>query len=170
MADAKKSARVNAIKDALMVEIKGNELYSHAAKRATHPDVKTMFEMLARDEEKHLQILQAQFKSLMEEGRIDLSVIDPSAIEESTREIITENFKKSVERRDFEMAVISIGCDLEALAISHYERKAAETDDQDLKQLFEWLVKWETKHLEQLRAVESFYQEGYWAERGFAPM
>jgi rubrerythrin len=170
MADTKKSAQVDAIKDALMVEIKGNELYSHAAEQATHPDVKSMFEMLARDEEKHLQILQAQFKSLMEEGRIDLSIIDPSAIEESTREVITENFKKSVERRDFEMAAISIGCDLEASAISHYEKKAAETDDRDLKQLFQWLMKWETKHLEQLRAVESFYQEGYWAERGFAPM
>ena len=170
MENAKKSAPLKAIKDALMVEIKGNELYSHAAQKATHPDVKAMFEMLARDEVKHLEILQAQFKSLMKDGHVDLSVIDPSEVEKSTREIITEGFQKSVERRDFEMAVISIGCDLEASAISHYKKKAAETDDKDLKQLFDWLVKWETRHLEQLRAVESFYQEGYWAERGFAPM
>jgi rubrerythrin len=84
--------------------------------------------------------------------------------------VITDSFKKSIKRGQFEMAVISIGCDLENKAIAYYKENAAKTEDPDLKQLFTWLVEWEDGHLEQLLELEKIYQDAYWSEQGFSPM
>jgi rubrerythrin len=170
MSDAKKEAMIKAVKDAIMVEIKGQQLYHHAAGETKDPAAKAMFEMLARDEDDHVRILQTQYKSLMEEGRINLDDVHPAEVDHGSHEVITDDFKKSIKRGQFEMAVISIGCDLENKAIAYYKEQAAKTEDPDLKKLFTWLVEWEDGHLEQLLELEKIYQDAYWAEQGFSPM
>ncbi len=168
--DAKKEAMIKAIKDAIMVEIKGQQLYHHAATETKDPSAKAMFEMLARDEDDHVRILQNQHKSLLTDGAIDLTDVHPAEVDHGSGNIINDNFKKAIKRGKFEMAVISIGCDLENKAIAYYKEHAAKTDDPDLKQLFTWLVEWEDGHLEQLMELEKIYQDAYWADQGFSPM
>ncbi len=166
----KRNAMIQAVKDALMVEIKGQQLYSHAATTATDPEVKAMFQMLANDEENHVQMLEAQFKPLMEEGKITLDGFHPAELDHGSQGIIPDGFKKSIKRGDFEMAIIGIGCNLEVQAIAHYKSKAKNIEDPDLKQLFTWLAEWEEDHLAQLRELEGLYQDAYWADQGFSPM
>ncbi|MCB1182188.1 ferritin family protein [bacterium] len=168
--DPKQQQMIKVIKDAVMVEVKGQQLYSHAASEATDPAAKAMFEMLARDEDDHVRILMTQYKSLMEAGKLNLDDVHPAAVDHGSADVITDDFKKAVKRGKFEMAVISIGCDLENKAIAYYKENAAKTDDPDLKQLFTWLVEWEDGHLEQLLELEKIYQDAYWADQGFAPM
>ncbi len=168
--DAKKLKMIDAIKEALMVEIKGQQLYSHAVTQTDDPAARAMFEALAKDEEDHVRILKAQYKSLMEEGKIDLSVVHPVELDHGSHHVVDDAFKKSLKRGNFEMAVIGIGCDLENKAITYYKEQAKLTDDPDLKQLFTWLEKWEDGHLEQLLELEKYYQDGYWADQGFSPM
>ncbi len=170
MSDQNKEAMIKAIKDAIMVEIKGQQLYHHAASQTEDPSAKAMFEMLARDEDDHVRILQNQYKNLMQDGKIDLDNVHPAEVDHGSHNIITDDFKKSIRRGQFEMAVISIGCDLENKAIAYYKENAARTDDPDLKQLFTWLVEWEDGHLEQLLELEKIYQDAYWADQGFSPM
>ena len=170
MSDVKKDAMIKAVKDAIMVEIKGQQLYHHAAGETKDAAAKAMFEMLAKDEDDHVRILQKQYKSLMEEGKIDLTDVHPAEVDHGSHDVITDSFKKSIKRGQFEMAVISIGCDLENKAIAYYKENAAKTDDPDLKQLFTWLVEWEDGHLEQLLELEKIYQDAYWSEQGFSPM
>ena len=169
-ADPKKQDMIRAIKDAVMVEIKGQQLYSHAARETADPQARAMFEMLAKDEDDHVRILMKQYKSLMEAGRIDLDAVDPAEVDHGSHDIITDEFKKAVRRGNFEMAVIGIGCDLENKAIAYYREQAARAENADLKQLFTWLVEWEDGHLEQLLELEKIYQDAYWADQGFAPM
>jgi rubrerythrin len=168
--DLKNQTLIKAIKDAVMVEVKGQQLYSHAAAQAEDPAAKAMFEMLAKDEDDHVRILMNQYKSLVEKGRLDLADVHPAEVDHGSQTVITDDFKKSVQRGKFEMAVISIGCDLENKAIAYYKEHAAKSDDPDLKQLFTWLVEWEDGHLEQLLELEKIYQDSYWADQGFAPM
>ena len=168
--DAKKQAMIKAVKDAVMVEIKGQQLYSHAAKQTEDPQAKAMFEMLAKDENDHVRILTTQYESLMKDGRIDLSQIDPAEVDHGSHEVINDDFKRSMKRGTFEMAVIGIGCDLENKAIAYYTQHAKETEDEDLRKLFTWLVKWEDGHLNQLLEIEKIYQDAYWADQGFSPM
>ena len=168
--DAKKEAMIKIIKDAVMVEVKGQQLYSHAAQKTEDAAAKAMFEMLASDEDDHVRILMIQYKSLMEDGKLDLSDVHPAEVDHGSHDVINDDFKKSIKRGKFEMAVIGIGCDLENKAISYYKEHAAKTEDPDLKQLFTWLVEWEDGHLEQLLELEKIYQDAYWSDQGFSPM
>jgi rubrerythrin len=170
MSDESKQAVIKAIKDAVMVEVKGQQLYSHAAETAEDPAAKAMFKMLAKDEDDHVRILMNQYKNLVEKGKLDLADVHPAEVDHGSGTVITDDFKKSVQRGKFEMAVISIGCDLENKAISYYKEHAAKTDDPELKQLFTWLREWEDGHLEQLLELEKIYQDAYWADQGFSPM
>lgn len=164
------AALLKAIKDALMVEIKGQQLYSHAATQTQDPSAKILFKMLAEDENQHVKILQTQYNHLMSDGMINLDDIHPAEVDHGSQGIVSDDFKRSIKRGDFEMAVIGIGCDLEAKAIAFYEKHAADTDDENLKKLFTWLVEWEEGHLDQLRELEQSYQDAFWADQGFSPM
>ena len=170
MSDESKQAVIKAIKDAVMVEVKGQQLYHHAAEKADDVAAKKMFEMLAQDEDDHVRILMNQYKSLVEAGKLDLDDVHPAEVDHGSQTVITDDFKKAVQRGKFEMAVISIGCDLERKAISYYKEHAEKTDNPELKQLFTWLVEWEDGHLEQLLELEKIYQDAYWADQGFSPM
>lgn len=170
MTDQKKAHLIEVIKNALMVEIKGQQLYSHAATQTQDPSAKILFEMLANDEEQHVNILKQQYESLMKDGALNMDNIHPAEVDHGSQGVVSDEFKKSIKRGDFEMAVIGIGCDLEAKAIAFYEKHAAETDNPELKKLFTWLVEWEEGHLDQLKELEDRYQAAYWADQGFSPM
>jgi len=161
---------IKAIKDAVMVEIKGQQLYHHAAGKTTDPQARAMFEMLAKDEDDHVRILMNQYKHLMSDGSVNLDDVHPAEVDHGSQTVITDDFKKSIKRGEFEMAVIGIGCDLENKAIAYYKEQAGKAEDPDLKQLFTWLVEWEDGHLEQLMELEKIYQDAYWADQGFSPM
>ncbi len=165
-----KESVLQAIKDALMVEIKGKELYSHAVTQTQDPSARLLFEMLAKDEEAHVSILQKQYDSLMKRGCLDLEGLHPAEVDHGSHHIVDDQFKRSLKGGTFEMAIIGIGCDLENRAIAYYKEKAAETDDPDLKKLFTWLVEWEDGHLSQLLELEQQYQDSYWSDQGFSPM
>ena len=169
-ADQKKEQMIKTIKDAVMVEVKGQQLYSHAATEAKDPAARAMFEMLAKDEDDHVRILMTQYKSLMADGKLDLNDVHPAAVDHGAADVVTDDFKKSIKRGNFEMAVISIGCDLENKAIAYYKKHAEATEDPELKQLFTWLREWEDGHLKQLLELEKIYQDAYWADQGFSPM
>lgn len=168
--DAKQKRMLDAVKTALMTEIKGQQLYSHAVTQTPDPDAKAMFEALARDEEEHVAILKAQYRSLMEHGRMDLSAVHPAEVDHGAAPIIDDAFRAAVKRGTFEMAVIGIGCDLENKAISFYRAEAEKTEDPDLKKIFGWLAEWEVGHLHQLMEIEKVMQDAYWADQGFSPM
>ncbi|MBU0742330.1 ferritin family protein [bacterium] len=168
--DAKTANMIQAVKDAIMTEIKGQQLYSHAAATTEDPAAKAMFTALARDEDEHVALLQAQHRSLVDAGRIDLSQVHPAEVDHGAGHVIDDSFRKSIKRGTFEMAVIGIGCDLENKAISYYKEQAGKAEDPDLKQLFTWLAEWEVGHLEQLVELEKMLQDEYWADQGFSPM
>lgn len=166
----RKDALLKAIKDAVMVEVKGQQLYSHAAEQATDAAARAMFQMLARDEDDHVRILTTQYRNLLADGHLNLAGLNPAELDHGSQTVITDDFKRSVRKGSFEMAVISIGCDLENKAIAYYRDHAARTEDADLKQLFTWLLEWEDGHLTQLLELEKIYQDAYWSEQGFSPM
>ena len=168
--DPKQKRTIEAVKSAIMVEIKGQQLYAHAKTSTTDPDAKAMFEALSRDEEEHVAILKAQYRSLLEHGKIDLSAVHPIDVDEGASPIIGDAFRAAVKRGTFEMAVIGIGCDLENAAIAFYKGEAAKTEDPDLKKIFTWLSEWEVGHLRQLMEIEKVMQDAYWADQGFSPM
>lgn len=170
MDDPKLKRKIEAIKAALLTEVKGQQLYAHATTQVPDAAAKAMFEALARDEEEHIAILKRQYHNVMEKGRIDLSVIHPAEVDHGAASIISDAFRRSVKRGTFELAVVGIGCDLENRSIAFYREQAAKAEDPDLRKIFAWLAEWEVGHLEQLLSLEQMMQDAYWAEQGFSPM
>ena len=168
--DEKLQRMVQAIKDAIMTEIKGQQLYSHAAATTEDPTARALFQDLADDEDEHVALLEAQYRHLLEEGRIDLSEVHPAELDHGAGHVIDDDFRRSLKRGKFELAVISIGCDLESRAIQYYREQAERAEDPDLKQLFTWLSEWEVGHLDHLKELEQMLQDAYWSDQGFAPM
>jgi len=164
-----KQQLIEAVKQALMVELKGHQLYTHAVQVTEDPAAKAMFQALANDEVEHLRMLQAQHKSLLEEGKVDLGAMHTVTIDEGARHVINETFAKSVKHGTFELAAVSIGVDLERRAESFYREQAKNAEVVELKQLFEKLASWELGHFEQLHELEKLLQDEYWSRQGFAP-
>ena len=170
MTDDVKTAMMEVVKEALLAEVKGHQLYSHAANATTDPAVKGIFDSLAKDEEAHIAILKDQITSLFAGGKLDIGVVSSMEVGAGSHAIIDDAFKRSLKKGTFEMAAIGIGCDLEKRAIAYYSEHAEKTNDPDLKQLFTWLTEWEKGHLSQLLDLEKFYKDAFWAEQGFMPM
>ena len=59
---------VEAIKTAIITELRGYEIYKAAADRTTDPAAKLMFEKLAEDERYHKEFLEKNFQSVLENG------------------------------------------------------------------------------------------------------
>ena len=165
-----KEQMILALRNAIMTEIKGQQLYSHAAATTENASAKLMFDQLAKDEDEHVEILQTQYKHLEKSGKLDLSQVQPGEVDHGAGTVIDDKFRKSLGRGKFELAVVGIGCDLENKAIAYYKEQAALVDDADLKQLFTWLAEWEEGHLSQLMELEKLMQDDYWADQGFSPM
>ena len=68
MTDDVKAAMMEVVKEALLAEVKGHQLYTHAASTTTDPVVQGIFKSLAKDEEAHIAILKAQAKPLHSTG------------------------------------------------------------------------------------------------------
>lgn len=170
MTDDLKSAMMEVVKEAMLAEVKGHQLYTHAATTTTDPAVRGIFESLAKDEEIHIEVLKTQAKNLFEGGTIDLSAVSTAEVGSGSHAIIDDAFKKSLKTGTFEMAAIGIGCDLEKRAIAFYSEHAEKTEDAELKKLFTWLTNWEKTHLSQLLDLEKFYKDAFWADQGFMPM
>ncbi len=170
MTDDVRAAMIEVVKEALLAEVKGHQLYTHAATTTTDPAVQGIFKSLAKDEEGHIAILKAQAKALFDTGSLDLGAVSTAEVGGGSHAIIDDEFKRSLKKGTFEMAAIGIGCDLEKRAIAFYSEHADKTADPELKKLFTWLTEWEKNHLSQLLDLEKFYKDAFWADQGFMPM
>ncbi len=161
---------IDAVRTAIITEIKGLELYSTAASRAEDPDARRMFEMLADEERRHKAYLESHYASLVQSGEWAKTQLKPQEQEAVEEFIIDEAFRRSLRRGNFEMAVVAIAVDLEAKAVDFYKQVATQSDDPETRKVFHELVAWEEGHHRQFLAIEKELRDAYFSERGFSPM
>ncbi|MFB3909796.1 MAG: ferritin family protein [Candidatus Eisenbacteria bacterium] len=161
---------IDAVRTAIVTEIKGLELYQTAAGKAEDPEVRSMFEMLAEEERHHKAYLEGHYRSLIESGawaKTELTVPDREKVEEF---ILDDSFRRSIRRGTFEMAVIAIAVDLEARAVQFYRSMAETADDEETRGVFQQLVSWEEGHHRQFLAMEKEARDAYFSDQRFSPM
>lgn len=163
-------AVLEAVKTAIITELRGYEIYKAAAERAQDPDVKTMFESLARDEAMHKQFLERNYQGLLQEGRWTVPASPEALTPLDHSDVIGPSFLKRVKGGSFEMAVIATGVELERSAIEYYKRQAASCPDETARATFEFLADWEVGHLEALADLERQMRDEYFAQQGFSRM
>jgi rubrerythrin len=161
---------LEAVKTAIITELRGLEIYKAAAERTTDPAARQMFESLAEDERHHKEFLEKNFRSLIAKGEWSVPATPQNLSPLDHSDIISPEFLDRVRGGDFEMGVIAAGCQLELSAVNFYKKAARECPDEESARVFQFLADWETDHLESLTRLEDRLKDQYFADLGFSPM
>ncbi len=160
---------VDILKQALLIEKKGNAFYRQVAGTAQHPEVKQFFETMAAEEVRHIEILSDQFKAYHENRRFASLNYETDAGKSAVADVLTQDLVAAMQAADFEAAAVSAAVAMEKNAIKLYGARAAEATDPEEKALYEWLARWEKSHLSFLAELESELTQKVWFDQNFWP-
>lgn len=158
------------LKKAIRFEGDGHNFYMMAANNTSDPKGREVFEMLAREEMKHMQFLRAQYDSYLKTGKPDTSVaLPPHGALKGDHPIFSEKLKDRIGDAHMEMSALSIGIQLELNSIQFYKQEAQATDNDEVERFYTELADWEQEHYDALLRQQESLKEDYWAAGGFAP-
>ena len=156
------------LKNAILLEKRGQAFYGKVAGQASSKAVKEFFEMMADEEVKHVQILSEQFKAYQKNSQFN-----PGEYKDISGNIassvLTQELKDELSAADYEAAAISAAMSMEEKAIKLYSGRAAESDDPNEKALYQWLADWERQHLHFLSEIDKELTEQIWYDNSFWP-
>lgn len=159
---------VEVLKTAILLERRGKAFYTQAARQSESKSAKQIFEMMAEEEDAHIDFLTRQFKSYLDNQEFLKS--DPAPEEdEAVVEILSEKIKQEINAASFEAAAISAAIDFENKAIEVYSNRAAESDDPNEKEMYQMLADWEKGHHHLLHKLNEDLKEQIWNDNNFWP-
>ena len=154
----------NAIKEAIRLEINGRNFFNHAAE-ITHNELgKKMFEKLAAEEMRHIEVFSELFTKILKEADWKKYVRDEELKGEST---LIEKLKERMRGAEgkSETQALSIGMELEENAIRFFQKAADEVEDPVAKEIFRNISEEEKFHYDLLQAQhDSLTNSGFWLD------
>ena len=153
------------LRQAIHNEIAGQRFYGDAALHCIDPWAKDNFSSLAREEEKHTQLLLVEYEALETRGQW----VDPDKALETASEVDITRFTfaddepneelfppqrsmgDTVDRRADDLAALAFGVRLEQAAIDLYDRDGANVQDPAAQKAYRFLVEEEIRHFHQLK-------------------
>ena len=160
---------IEILKNAILLEKRGKAFYSKVSDQASGQAVKTFFEMMADEEDKHIQILTEQFKSYQQQLEFKGKNYSKNHTGDIYGKVLTGDLKKEISAAGYEAAAISAAMSMEKNAITLYSERAAEAQDPNEKALYEWLTRWEAQHLRFLSEIDKELTEQIWYDNNFWP-
>ncbi len=161
--------KLDIIKQAILLEHKGKALYESVVQSTKIDEVKALFIFLAEEEEKHIKILNQQYK-LLKRGE----VLDASGLEDipvvSAKKIISNKVITQIFGAGYEAAVISAALEFEKNAVKYYSEHAYKAESNTEKKIFLWLTDWEKTHLLMLARLDDELREQIWYDNQFWPL
>ncbi len=157
------------LKKAITGEIEGRELYKTAAEKTDDAKAKEVFEYLAEEEEVHVKALSSIYKSYTDDKDFEISLPDKILnTENAGNPIFSNDFKKRLKGKHFEISALSIGMKLEMDSYKFYAEMAKQTEDKKLKDFFIYLSDWEKDHYDVLNTAMEDLQDEYFEANSFA--
>jgi rubrerythrin len=158
------------LQKAYQIEVDGYTFYAMTAAQAAKPAVRELFEKLANDEVQHQAYLKAVVSRFDAEGtaafKLDLRRPELTVF---SQQVFTDRFRRQARGAEFEVAVLSIGMQLESNAIDHFTSAAAGATSVEVGEFYRFLADWEKQHLDALQGLFNSVRTDFWAEAGFAP-
>lgn len=162
-------ARLDIIKNAMLLEKQGETFYLATASTTKHPEVKELFETFAREEVEHFKTLQKMFENIKATGKVAASTQLPE-MAETVDKILTDKIRESVKASDYEAAAIAASMNFEEKAVKYYAEQADRAEDENEKKLYTELSNWEKTHLHFLADLNDSLREDIWNDQNFWPM
>ena len=164
----KSDKAIEVLKTAILLERRGKAFYTQAARQTESKSAKKIFEMMAEEEDEHIDFLTKQFKNYREHH--EFLKTDPAPEEDETViEILSEKVKKEINAAGFEAAAISAAIDFENRAIDVYSGRAKESTDPKEKEMYQMLADWEKGHHHLLHKLNEDLKEEIWNDNNFWP-
>ncbi len=164
----KSDKAIEVLKTAILLERRGKAFYTQAARQTESKSAKKIFEMMAEEEDEHIDFLTKQFKNYHEHQ--EFLKTDPAPEEDDTVvEILSEKVKKEINAAGFEAAAISAAIDFENRAIDVYSSRAVESTDPNEKEMYQMLADWEKGHHHLLHKLNEDLKEEIWNDNNFWP-
>lgn len=161
------SKTLEILKMAILMEKRGQAFYSQVASQTKSPEVKNIFEIMAKEEVLHEKYLSDQFKELQKNQK--LSNVSLPTADGFDNIILSDNLKKEISAAGYEAAAISAAIDMESNAVKVYSERAISATDENEKQLFNWLANWEKGHHKILIELDNELKESIWFDNQFWP-
>lgn len=160
---------IDIIKGAILLERKGKAFYESTARSAQTPAVKEIFETMAAEEEKHLEMLSKHYSSLIHSGKLSQLKYEENPVQFSMA-VLTRQVRDQISAAGFEAAAITAAMAMEDNAVKFYSQQAKATTNPLQKELFDWLSNWEKTHLQFLSDLDNELKQSIWFDNQFWPM
>jgi len=157
------------LKQAILLERRGQVFYETVAKQTTNPNVQKIFEVMTEEEKMHEAYLASQYKSYQKSGKFEVEDLPDEDKDSITNMVLTEDMKNSIEAASYEASAISAAIDMETKAIEVYANQAEQATDPNEKKLFQWLSDWEKTHHKILHDLDEDLKERVWQDNRFWP-
>src|SRR4030065_1572716 len=155
--------------DAIEMELEGKEFFARAAEQMTHKKTKDTVTGLVKQEQRHVEVLSAEFDRLSR-GKSWASLREIEGQKE--RPSVSSIFKdKQIKRIKLspsagELDALKLGIEGEKKSIEYYTKACSMVDDPKAKEIFHWLVGEERGHLTILSAEHDYRaKSGYYYEK-----
>jgi rubrerythrin len=157
------------LKNAILLEKRGHAFYSKVAEQAEDHAVKEFFQLMADEENKHIQILSDQFKIFQTQNKFASADYSDQQGSELPSKVLTDDVKQAISAAAFEAAAISAAMSMEKNAIQLYANRAKTAEDAQEAACYGWLARWETTHLDFLSKIDREVTEQIWYDNQFWP-
>jgi rubrerythrin len=156
------------LKQAILLEKRGMAFYQNVAEKTKNRAARDVFEMMAAEEQKHINMLSEQFKAYLKNKKFIPGSHDSENSSVASK-VLTKEIKEKISAAGFEAAAISAAILMEEQAVNLYSESMENTSDPEAKALFEWLTRWEREHLSLLLDIDKTLKEKIWFDNKFWP-
>jgi rubrerythrin len=160
---------INILKEAILLERRGQAFYDKVAIQSENLDVKEFFETMAQEEVQHVQILENQFAAYVQNQQFTPVFQPENADTPVAQLVLSQEVKQRIAAADFEAAAISAAMLMEERAIALYNKRAESAQDPAEATLYQWLADWERGHLSFLAQLDKEIKESVWNDNQFWP-
>lgn len=157
------------LKTAILLERRGKAFYTQVARNSESKSAKRIFEMMAEEEDAHIDFLSKQFAHF-EKTHEFMKLEEHQEVDDTDAVmILSEEIKKEISAAGFEAAAISAAIDFENRAIAVYSQRAEESVDENEKAMYHMLAEWEKGHHNLLHKLNEDLKEQIWNDNKFWP-
>jgi rubrerythrin len=163
------SKTIDILKGALLLEYRGKALYESVVKSSGSEDVKQLFNMLSKEEDKHISVLSKQFSRLSKGESFDVAELETEHA--TTHEaVLSDKLVKDISGAGYEAAVIAAALEFEKKAVKYYSERASQAESEEERKLYSWLTSWEKNHMLMMARLDNELKEKIWFDNQFWPM
>lgn len=148
---------MNTLDYAISMELDGEKYYREQALLNQDNELFTVCNLLAEEEKRHAELLALKKQNLPYTLRASEFLENAKNIYTGSKGIVAEK-SQAPNQHDFYRSV----CDMEQKSIDLYQGLLSEAENDEEKQLFEYLIKQEKQHLEAFEDMSRMLENASW--------